>query len=174
MRAEFLPAFRAMIPHEGFPGYANNHNDSGGETVAGISRVNWPGSKVWEIVDGLKGSPNFPGNLKTSPGLLASVMAFYQANFWTPYLAQMPQEIANWVFDKGVNMGIRQANKLVQRAASVNDDGILGPLSITAINSAIPADLLAKCRAEAEAFYRELVANNPKDAEFLDGWLKRC
>jgi lysozyme family protein len=112
--------------------------------------------------------------MRGNPDIAAAVSVFYKANFWSPHLDQMPQEIANWLFDCGVNCGMRQANKFVQRALGVPDDGILGPQTIQAVNQSDSSALVAKCREHRIAFYKELVAKNPSQAQFLDGWIARA
>lgn len=174
--ADFYIAFEPMIRHEGYPGYVNNPSDHGGETVAGISRKNWPGSKVWSIVDAAKNRPNFPANLKDDKDLRPAVQTFYLANFWTQFMSDLnSQELATWLFDKGVNCGIRQAMKFLQRAVGVKDDGLPGPQTLNAANNYIdPAQLVELCRDKARQFYRQLADNDPSQKQFLAGWLARC
>lgn len=170
--AEFDAAYRETMANEG--GYSNDPLDRGGETYRGISRRNWPGWEGWEIVDALKKKPGFPGTLKANAKLQELVKKFYRFNFWTPFLDQMPQPVANWLFDKGVNMGIRQANKLLQRAVGVEPDGMIGPKTLAAIKSENPNNLVSRCRDEAKRFYRSLVAQDQSQERFLKGWLARA
>lgn len=173
--ADFETAFGPMLEHEGFPGYVNDPYDSGGETVAGISRKNWPGAKVWPLVDTCKSRPGFPGNLKQQTDLLPLVKDFYRRNFWHRSFDDMEQPLASWLFDKRVNMGLAQPIKFLQRALGTDDDGILGPQTLFLANThPNPAGLLEQCREQARAFYRGLVEKNPTQAKFLKGWLARC
>jgi len=171
--AEFLPAFAATMKHEG--GYANNHADHGGETFSGISRNNWRGWDGWPDIDRLKQHADFPACLDHNADLQGKVRMFYQRNFWMPTMARLDsQELANWLFDKGVNMGVRQAMKLLQRALHVDADGIIGPESLARIAATDPAALLAACREEARRFYTKLALNDPTQTRFLHGWLARA
>lgn len=173
--AEFDIAFEPMIKHEGYPGYVNNPSDHGGETVAGISRKNWPGWKGWELVDKFKTLPAPKTAMKDSPDLYAMVKDFYRRNFWYPRLDEVTsQEVANWVFDKGVNMGIRQAVRLLQRALDIPDDGIFGNQTLRAVNGTDPAEMVAKCREQAKKFYTALAEKDPSQKQFLNGWLARA
>ncbi|NDB82875.1 MAG: hypothetical protein EB127_09060, partial [Alphaproteobacteria bacterium] len=54
------------------------------------------------------------------------------------------------------------------------EDGILGPMTLAAINKADLTDLLAALKSEAAGYYRTLAATKPKRAKFLKGWLKRA
>lgn len=174
--AQFEPAFEATMKHEG--GYAANpagSADRGGETYKGISRKNWPGWKGWALIDTAKQKPGFPRNLSSVDGLESAVQTFYKFNFWPPYIADLQnQELANWLFDKAVNMGLGQAVKLIQRAAGAVDDGRFGPKTANAISVADPIALLAACRAQASAFYIALADKNPSQKQFLKGWLARA
>ena len=125
--AEFEQAFSVMIKNEGFPGYVNDPHDRGGETVAGISRKNWPGASVWPLIDAMKAKPDFPNNLKKSAELMPLVKDFYRRNFWhTDFVSLKSQELATWLFDKRVNMGLKRPIKFLQEALGVDVDGIFG------------------------------------------------
>lgn len=171
--ADFDQAYEKTMKHEG--GYANNPADRGGETYRGIARKFWPGWPGWPLVDKAKQKPNFPRRLSDDAELQKLVKAFYFANFWPHYVAEIKEQaVAEWLFDKSVNMGLVQAIKLIQRAAEVADDGRFGPRTAIAINNADPVDLVEKCREQARIFYRGLVEKNPGQAQFLKGWLARA
>ena len=107
--------------------------------------------------------------------LQGKVRMFYQRNFWMPTMARLEsQDLANWLFDKAVNMGVRQAMKLLQRAICVDADGIIGPQSLARIAATDPAITLAACREEAKRFYTKLALNDPTQTIFLHGWLARA
>lgn len=84
------------------------------------------------------------------------------------------QALANWLFDKAVNMGVRQAYKLLQRALHVDVDGVIGPQTMAMLNAADPVQLLAGCREEAKRFYTNLALKDPSQSRFLHGWLARA
>lgn len=171
--AEFIPAFEKTMNHEG--GYANNPHDHGGETYRGISRKNWQGWDGWQQIDREKQAKGFPACLDTNADLQRRVREFYRRNFWTPTMADIiDQQIADWLFDKAVNMGISQANKLLQRALGVDDDGIMGPVTMNAINRYDQKELLDRCRGVARAHYIYLAQKDPSQERFLKGWLARA
>lgn len=90
------------------------------------------------------------------------------------------QWIATKVFDLSVNLGPGQAHKIVQRALKavgrpVKIDGVLGPITLEALNSCPDKlSLLAAMRSEAAGVYRLIVAAKPEMGVFLAGWLKRA
>jgi lysozyme family protein len=83
------------------------------------------------------------------------------------------QEIANKIFDLAVNVGCDQAVIFLQRAVGAKPDGDLGAITLMLTNRADPVALLAKIHQQAEAFYRQLAANNPALTPDLPGWLAR-
>lgn len=174
--ADFAAAYAKTMKHEG--GYANNPADRGGETYKGIARKHWPGWKGWPIVDWAKSRPGFPRSLSGNGELQRMVEEFYRTVFWTSWMDAMPsQELAEWYFDKSVNMGMAQATKLIQRAAGTVADGKYGPKTHSAVLAALKDDaagLVEECREQARSFYRQLAANDPSQAQFLNGWLKRA
>ena len=180
--ASFEPAFNELIKHEG--GYANDPDDHGGETYRGISRKNWSGWNGWPDVDRIKTnpSPDLPWTrerlnfaLNSNADLQGRVRDFYKRNFWLPPMEAMSyQALANWLFDKVVNMGVRQAYKLLQRALHVDEDGVIGLQTMRAINTVDPVQLLADCRLQAKRFYIDLALHDNTQTKFLNGWLARA
>jgi lysozyme family protein len=171
--ADFLPAYAVLLKLEG--GYNKIVGDHGGETYKGISRNNWPGWDGWPQVDRLKFQKDFPLCLDHNVELQGKVRDFYQRNFWTPTLDRIKdQQLATWLFEKGVNMGIRQAVRLLQRALHVDDDGIIGPQTMAALNAADSRNLLNAAREEAKRYYTKLALNDPTQHKFLHGWLARA
>lgn len=174
--ADFDIAYRLTMKHEG--GYSNNPHDRGRETYRGIARKHWPGWKGWPIVDWAKSRPGFPRSLSGNGELQRMVEEFYRSVFWSNWMDAMPnQDLANWLFDKGVNMGIPQAVKLLQRAIGAVDDGKYGPKTDAALKQALIQDatgVLERCREHARSFYRQLAEKDPSQAQFLNGWLKRA
>lgn len=76
-------------------------------------------------------------------------------------------------------MGSSWAHRLIQRALkstgqNIAEDGVLGPMTLAAINKADLSDLLAALKSEAAGYYRTLAATQPRRAKFLKGWLKRA
>ena len=161
--AEFLPAFTATLVNEGFPGYATDNN--GAEVCAGINRAYWPGWGGWPIIDALeaKGANRAGINaaLKADARLAPLVQDFYRRNFWVDWMEHLAQPVANWAFDKSVNMGIGQAVRLIQRAAGVTDDGKFGPATLAAVNACDPAQFVKGCHDQAVKFYQALHAKDP-------------
>jgi lysozyme family protein len=153
-------------------GYSYNPADSGGETYRGISRKNWPNWVGWTLVDSAKLASGFPKSLDSDLPLQGLIVDFFHQNFWK-YDGIRDQAVANKIFDLGVNVGIRHAVILFQRAVQVLDDGIYGPTTEAAINATSSGSLITTVRREAVTYHNEIVSTHPQDAEFLAGWIRR-
>ena len=169
--SDFNVAFNKVMAYEG--GYANDSSDRGGETYAGVARNFWPEWDGWAIIDELKDTAGFPANLVKSTVLSIHVREFYKANFWGRYGEVNSQRLATSLFDCAVNCGIAPANRMMQRALNIPDDGVFGKQSIKCINEADETATLANFNAEREKYYRGIVERNPSQGKFLAGWLKR-
>jgi lysozyme family protein len=123
--AKFDEAVKPTLKTEA--GYNNSSKDLGGETYAGISRVNnphWPG---WEYVDGATKAAGLKhidptkeecaqvdALLRQVPVMAKLIRDFYKAEYWDPLSldAEPDQEMANMVFDTAVNMGVSKARAI--------------------------------------------------------------
>lgn len=182
--ADFKIAYKITMAHEG--GYANNPNDSGGETWKGIARKkhpNWPG---WTLVDRAK-QGDFPTNLTSVPNLQNLVESFYKIQFWDFLkLDQINnQRIANELFDTSVNMGQGVAGLFIQRALNVSNrngkdypdlqvDGNVGSVTVNAVNNHPRPDQLLKLLNTLQgAKYIGICEANPSQEIFMTSWLSR-
>ena len=177
--ADFDSCVAYVLKHEG--GLTEDANDPGGITSMGISlrflrNVN---------ADTLKRVGIFTEVTEQTIRDLTQDQAekLYFFEFWSvaPFEKIQNGIIAKYIFDMTVNMGIAEGIKLTQRACCaaqkvkdyVKDDGIMGSQTVQAINQAsfmlIPALI-----ATRSAYYRQLVAINPKNSVFLSGWLTRA
>ena len=166
--ADYEKAIRIVLKHEG--GYTEDH---AGATNFGVTL------RSLDIDIDLDGDID-ADDIRAMD--IDDAIAFYKRRWWDQYGYQRisDDDVATKVFDLAINMGARQAAKLVQRALracgkkDIKDDGVLGPISYQAIES-IPSDRLVACiRSEAAGFYRRLVVNKPKYKKFLEGWLNRA
>lgn len=145
----FDEAFKALIGHEG--GYVNDPKDPGGETKFGVSKRAYPG----EDVAGLT---------------LERAKALYLRDYWDVIHAdELPKHVRFAVFDAAVNSGVRQAIKWLQRAVGVNDDGIIGHKTLSAVVAMDPYKLVAVFNGQRLKFMTELNTFHV----FGRGWARR-
>lgn len=173
--SKFDSAFNYILSNEG--GLVDNKNDSGGITKYGISFafLKSAGNKYEFNDQGI--TPNTIKNLT-----LEQAQQIYKNEFWDklPYDEINQQVIANYIFDMHVNMGLRAAVVCAQKAlwalgcsrSVVIADGVFGPKTLSVLNS-LTLCLLSALRAVRAAKYEAIVATNPGNKIFLEGWLNR-
>jgi lysozyme family protein len=105
----------------------------------------------------------------------------YYTDFWEQQLYEQIEsdKIAEKIFDFAVNIGTNNAHIVLQRALRavgnpVKEDGILGKITLIAINSSNEKALLAALRSEAAGYYRGIVSKNTNQNKFIEGWLRRA
>jgi lysozyme family protein len=132
----FDTAVELILKHEG--GWVKDENDPGGETNFGISKRAYPDLNIKELTrDDAK--------------------RIYKRDYWDAIRAdEMPEPVAVGVFDMAVNAGNRTAVRLLQRAVRVTDDGIIGPVTLAAVNSTKPDEIAVLYAAERIAYYAAL------------------
>lgn len=183
--AEFLKAYEITLQHE--VGYANNPNDKGGETYCGISRKFFPNWSGWIHIDKWKKGGGDPKTLKY-PYLEKEIKSFYKINFWDTMLLDKftDQNLANELFDTGVNMGVKVASEMIQLACNllnkqgklypdIDVDGQIGEkFSLKTINNHPDKRKLYNLLNILQgARYVELTKKTPSQEIFLNGWLER-
>lgn len=171
-------ALQQTLKHEG--GYNEVKGDAGGATNYGISlRFLKDMYKTSHWVD-------FDGDSDVDAQDIKSLTKdqaakIYYTEFWLKNKCDkiMDPYIAAKLFDMSVNMGCKQAAKLIQAAVKlagydISVDGILGPKTIDAINKILPTELKALIIYQCIDFYLNLVRATPSYEKFLKGWLKRA
>lgn len=179
--AQFILAYQITMHNEG--GYANNPNDSGGETYAGIAKNYWPSWPGWPTVDSAVAANIHTVNqtLAANSSLQAMVQAFYKTNFWDPIALDQinDQQVGNQLFDTGVNMGVGIGSRFLQQAVNVlkpgtlTVDGQVGPLTISAANSLNGQALYNAICQLRKARYEAIIAANPSQEQFRNSWFSR-
>lgn len=170
--ASFDIAYNQYIkPNEG--GYAFVANDKGGETYAGIARnynPTWPG---WDYIDFIKRT-NGPIALNAKfPDIQYMVDQFYLDRWNRNRFGEInSQAIANLLFDFHVHSQ-SHAIKTIQQLVGVKADGVMGPVTISAINSADTASLHDRLKAARLSFLKSLIEKDPSQAGFAAGWIAR-
>lgn len=177
--ADITIALDKTLKHEG--GYVNDPLDRGGETICGIARKFWGSWSGWKILD--EKTKNTTGALKTKTAnlllkdslFMKEVREFYKKNFWDEMNLDKitDQRIAENMFDFAVNSGVKKAAQKIQQILKLTADGEIGPKSIAAINSTNPEWLLKEYKESRRQFFLAIVENNPSQARFINGWMKR-
>lgn len=144
----FDVAFERLIGHEGL--FTDDRKDKG----------NWTGGKVGVgVLKGTKygiSAAAYP-RLDIKSLTLAQAKDIYRRDYWERSGApDYDGAIGFQVFDAAVNHGIENAVRFLQRAAGVADDGHIGPVTLSAINSMSVTDVLMRFNAARLRFYTQL------------------
>ena len=179
--ASFEEAYKLTKKWEG--GYANLTGDTGGETMWGIARNFW-GDKYdlkefWKSLDTYRDIA-FAQTNKSKSEIIDTInklcegntqmveicKKFYKKTFWDKLCGDKikNQKVANNLFDFNVNAG-RNGTKVFQKAVGVTADGIVGPATIAALNTA-NNDELVEARIR---YYKSL-----RKPQFEKGWINRA
>ena len=138
-----------VLVHEG--GYVNDPRDPGQETRWGISKRAYPHLDIRNLTR-------------------AQAIDIYRRDFWQRVRGdELPREFAFQALDAAVNHGIGNAVRWMQRAAGVADDGVIGPVTLAAVQRAQAADLVLRFNAERLRFYAKLTTFST----FGRGWVNR-
>jgi lysozyme family protein len=145
----FDQAFERLIGHEG--GYVNHPHDPGGETKFGISRRAFPMEDIANLT-------------------LERAKFLYRRDYWGPAGCDLvPDPIRFDLFDMAVHSGAATAIKALQRAVGEHPDGVLGPLTLQALQSTPAPRVVA--RFNAERLYK--LSDLPAWPAFGRGWVRR-
>lgn len=173
----FKQAFDATVGLEGK--YSNNPNDSGGETMYGIT------AKVAR-------ANGYTGQMRDMP--LDTACSIYRRQYWD--LLQLntidlsSESIAYEMFDTAVNCGVGVAGRILQQALNVFNrgqrdypdvpvDGIIGPVTISCLRMYLTVRgddgltvLLRTLNCLQAARYVDLAETSPKNEDFVYGWIR--
>ena len=140
--AMFDEALNFVLGWEG--GFSNDPADSGGRTNKGITQNTY---NAWLKKNGLpeKDVKNITNE---------EVRQIYYNEYWEPLgCSNLPEKVALFIFDTGVNMGVGRGKEYLRR-----------------YNNGESLESLIDAR---EGKYRAIAANSPTKRKFLNGWLNR-
>ena len=158
MKDNYESALAHVLKSEGL--WSDNPADPGGATMKGITLNVY---RSWK-----RNTHISKDELRVIPD--DEVYNLYKELYWNKVQGDnLPAGIDYAVFDAAVNMGVGRASKLIQEAAGVTADGVLGPASLSAIQKADTKELIEKFSHLKESFYRSLATFQT----FGKGWLNR-
>jgi lysozyme family protein len=164
--ADFRLAVERTLALEGFGKLTDLRGDPGGLTKWGISQRAHPGLDIPSLTreDAIK---------------------IYRTEYWNPFYDRIgDQEVADEIFDFGVNTHPETATKLVQEAiryltaGPVVVDGKFGTKTLAALCALSASIFLREFRTREAYHYALIVINKPDVSEaeakqFLLGWFRR-
>lgn len=185
----YARAVRDVLGIEG--GYVNDPVDNGGATKYGISlrflvaegKIDTDGDGIADFDLDMDGDIDGRDIRRLTRG--DAIWLYYEC-FWKRYDCEFyPEPLGEAMFDQAVNGGARAANTLLQRALNrvhptdrLHVDGKVGPATrarlLKVLDERWIGVLMDAYRHEAKQRYHAIVANNPSQRRFLNGWLARA
>ncbi|SHG65304.1 Predicted Peptidoglycan domain-containing protein [Pantoea sesami] len=163
----FSHALTFVLQFEG--GHSNDLTDKGGKTKYGIS----------DMRDGLAdGMTDVSGDSKPDTCIrdltLDQARQIYFRDYWSTALCtEWPDGISLFIFDSAVNHGVNKAVRLLQGAAGVKADGIVGEKTRAAVTSFDPQYLLTRLILLRSRYYADIIKSNASQGKYLNGWFNR-
>lgn len=161
--------YKKLIPHikkwEG--GWSNRKNDLGGATMMGVT------IETYKAYCRRKGYP-VPTETRLRSITETEWLDIYKTMFWDKCQADhiKSQNVANMLVDWYWNSG-GWAIKKSQLALGLKGDGIVGPITLSALNAPDSKATWRKIREAREEHYRRLARNVRGQETNLRGWLNR-
>lgn len=164
----FNDAFVSTLDIEGE--YVNHPYDRGGETNYGITKS-------------LANHYGYADDMKKIP--LEKVREIYYQEFWfrNKYNELHDLFLAKEIFDIAVNLGARRANRKLQQSYNLlpkehklSTDGIIGNLTLGAINSLNKRDkktIFNILNGYQAGHYIKLAEKDPTQRNFIAGWFNK-
>lgn len=160
--ADILKLKPFILKWEG--GFSNHPNDKGGATMKGVT---------------LSTFRYFFGKEKSVTDLCQITdeqwLTVLRECFWKPWKADQikNQAIANICVDFAWASGTLTSIRKVQKALGLDTDGIVGPITLRALNGADAAKVFNTIKAERLRYIEAICQTNHSQVCFLRGWQNR-
>ena len=149
----FDQAFEKLLGHEG--GYSHHAADPGGATN-------------WGVTQAVARANGYQGDMRDFTQ--AQAKAIYRRQYWDAVQAdRLPDGVRFDAFDGAVNSGVGQSVRWLQRAAGVDADGVMGPVTLAAVASLPGSVLSARYNGHRLLF----MAGLKTWPAFSGGWVRR-
>lgn len=161
MTDRFLECMKFIRRWEG--GYVDHPADRGGPTNKGITQktYDWWRLKKGQTARSVRDITD------------VEVEEIYRVSYWdTAKCPVIPEPLDLITFDMAVNSGPEKAIRYLQSAIGVETDGVVGPITKAALAKSTPVDAEIFIQMRRD-FYRRIIANDPSQVVFRDGWMNR-
>lgn len=146
-------------------GYSDRKKDKGGPTNMGITYLTLAEAQRRGLVP-----------REVNPRTLTREQAerIYYELYWKAYRCpEFPAPLDLCAFDAFVNHRPRPAARIFQEAVGAVPDGVIGDATVRAANAVELVGAVERYARVREAFYRQIVKDDPTQQEFIRGWLNR-
>lgn len=160
-----------VLANEG--GYVNHPADRGGPTKYGITQATL--SRYLERAATVRDVQALD---------VVTAKDIYELRYYRqPRIDKLPEAIQPFVFDSAVNHGPRRAIRFVQGVCNdagfgpLASDGLMGPKTRAVAEASYLSMgdwMVVALVEERQMFYGAIVANDPAQRVFIEGWLRRA
>lgn len=184
-QALFERIFSRTLTHEG--AFSDHPQDLGGATKYGITQhtLNAYQDNLSVTTKSLtaEDSPDLAKATITSLTQAQAMQIYWVMYYQQPKIYLLSSAIQPVIFDMAVNHGPKQAIKLLQHVlnlsglVNISQDGQLGPITARACDQVYQqmGDYLINALCDERiAYYHRIVARQPNQQIFLNGWLRRA
>lgn len=161
---------KKLVPHilkwEG--GWANDPDDLGGATNKGVTFKTY--KNYCRIVG--KPVPSIGDLRRMTDEEFTDIL---KTMYWNPCKADfiISQSVANAIVDWAWHSGTATAVKEVQKELEVKADGIIGNITLSAINSSSPLPLFGRIQQARKRYLEKICVSRPANQKFHRGWMNR-
>lgn len=157
----FDECFDVVLEHEG--GYGDDPGDPGGPTKYGVA-LNEDGPALTKLL----GHAPTMDDIKNLT--VAQAGEIFKQNYWDPMnisnIADYRDQMV--IFDMCVLRGLSGCAKTAQAVVGVNQDGVMGPETVAAINKMDPLKFCENFLNACQAHF-----NASSETQFINGWTNR-
>ncbi len=158
--------FKKLFPWEG--GYVNDPLDSGGATKMGVTLATWKTMGYDKDLDGDIDEEDIKLLSRADAEMVC------KKGYWDKWLADQiknqsqAEQLVDWVWGSGCYGLI-----IPQHILGVHADGVVGPITLTAVNSSNQEEFFNKVKAERLQFIQNIITRKPSQKRFEIGWKRR-
>lgn len=176
-------AFKFIHDNEG--GWSNHASDKGGATNLGVTIKQFRVAAA--EMDGHNFDIDHDGDIDADDLKLMETplaMDIFEKYYWLPNFTQLPRRVAIKTADYGFNMGPTSGVKRLQMAINIlasrlsapalEVDGRLGPNTCRMATLCHEEVLLRALQEEGKRFYTTIIAKDPTQEVFRQGWTNRA
>jgi lysozyme family protein len=158
-------------------GFSDDKDDRGGATNFGITISTLRALEMDIDKDGTTSKKDIKALTKE-----AAEKIYEEHYYIKPKFNILPEALQPVLFDMGVNHGTKRATQFLQHVINLSgflqilEDGILGKSTLRAtdmVYQKMGHYLINAICDERQAFYNRIVANDPSQQKFMNGWTNR-
>jgi hypothetical protein len=159
--------------------FLHKNKGESGYTIGGIYQVANPTMIDWKTIESivkLVGIKRGSVMLYYDKDTFDKVKSVYKSRYWDGLKLDKvdSQKIASEMFLMGVVSGVKNSTKITQRIIGVKDDGIIGNITLAALNRYNEDDFDIMFDEKEVEYFEHIVENKPDFKRFLSGWKNRA